>query len=140
MVYLGMETRAAQAMKGTFWQLIRYGIVGLTSNLIGYFLYLALTRLGVGPKTAMSILYGIGVAQTFLFNKKWTFKNKENHGPTLLRYCISYGLGYFINIFALLLCVDYLGLPHQWVQGAMIILLAVFLFTAQKLWVFRPSN
>jgi putative flippase GtrA len=124
-------------MKGTLGQLIRYGVVGLASNLIGYCLYLALTFWGIGPKTAMSILYGVGVAQTFVFNKRWTFKNKADKAPTLLRYCIAYGLGYLMNIVALLLLVDYLGWPHQGVQGAMILSLAAMLFLLQKFWVFK---
>jgi len=127
-------------MNRAFGQLVRYSIVGIASNLAGYFIYLGLTRIGVGPKLAMSLLYGIGVAQTFLFNKSWTFKNVDDNGPTLLRYCISYALGYLINILALLFFSDHLGWPHQWVQGAMIILLAILLFAAQKLWVFRPST
>ncbi len=124
-------------MRKTIGQLFRYGVVGLTSNLVGYFLYLGLTRLGLGPKTAMSLLYGVGVAQTFIFNKKWTFAHKQNSGPALLRYCITYGLGYFINLAVLIVAVDRWGWPHQWVQGVMIICLAVFLFSVQKLWVFR---
>lgn len=124
-------------MKKTFGQLFRYGVVGLSSNLVGYFLYLGLTRLGLGPKTAMTLLYCVGVAQTFVFNKKWTFAHKKNGGLALFRYCVTYGLGYFINLAALLIAVDYWGWPHQWVQAAMILGLAAFLFSIQKFWVFR---
>ncbi|MBT9494938.1 MAG: GtrA family protein [Paucibacter sp.] len=126
-------------MKNTIGQLIRYGAVGLGSNLVGYLLYIGLTQLGIGPKTAMSILYVAGVAQTFLFNKKWTFRNSGSNGPALLRYCLSYGLGYIINLLVLVLTVDHWGWPHQWVQGAMIFILALLLFTLQKFWVFRKS-
>lgn len=129
-------------MKKTLGQLFRYGVVGLTSNFVGYLLYLGLTHIGVGPKTAMSLLYGVGVAQTFLFNKKWTFGNTDAHGQTLFRYCLSYGLGYVINLLVLILAVDKWGWPHQWIQGAMILILAAMLFVLQKFWVFktRPSN
>jgi putative flippase GtrA len=129
-------------MKKTIGQLLRYGFVGLASNLVGYFIYLGLTHVGVGPKTAMSLLYGIGVAQTFIFNKKWTFGSADAHGPALFRYCLAYGLGYVINLLVLMLAVDWWGWPHQWVQGAMIPCLAVMLFLLQKFWVFRtkPAN
>lgn len=85
----------------------------------------------------MSLLYGIGVAQTFLFNKKWTFGSTGAHGPALLRYCLTYGLGYVINLLVLILAVDRWGWPHQWVQGTMILSLAVLLFLLQKFWVFK---
>jgi len=125
-------------MKKTLGQLFRYGVVGLTSNLIGYFLYLGLNQLGVGPKAAMSLLYAIGVAQTFIFNKKWTFGHQQNSGPALFRYCAAYGFGYLINLTVLIIAVDRWAWPHQWVQGAMILCLAIFLFLIQKFWVFRP--
>ncbi|WP_310389528.1 GtrA family protein [Roseateles sp.] len=124
-------------MRNTIGQLFRYGVIGLSSNLVGYLLYLGLTQLGIGPKTAMSVLYAVGVAQTFLFNKKWTFRNDDSNGPALLRYFISYGLGYIINLLVLVLTVDQWGWPHQWVQGAMIFILALLLFTLQKFWVFK---
>jgi len=117
-------------------QLSRYAVVGLASNALGYLLYLLLTEVGMGHKTAMTLLYGIGVLQTFVFNKRWSFRHE---GPTpiaLRRYITAYGVGYAINYLALWILVDKLGLPHQWVQGFMIFALAGMLFLMQKYWVF----
>ena len=124
-------------MRGTLGQFVRYAIVGLASNAIGYVLYLALTRLGFGPKLAMSLLYGIGVLQTFLFNKRWTFGHRGAHRVVFFRYCVAYGLGYLINFAVLLVLVDQRGYPHEVVQGVMILSLAVMLFLLQKYWVFH---
>ena len=60
-------------MKNTLGQLIRYGIVGFLSNAVGYLLYIGVTTAGVEHKLAMTLLYALGVIQTFYFNK--------NHGP-----------------------------------------------------------
>lgn len=126
-------------------QLFRYAVVGLASNALLYGAYLALTRLGVEPKLAMTLLYAAGVAQTFLFNKRWSFRHGGTHGPAFVRYCAAYALGYGINFVALLLLVDRLGYPHQLVQGVVVVSLALMLFSLQKFWVFRqapslPSN
>ena len=51
-------------------QFIKYVVIGLISNGILYFAYLGLTKYGMGHKTAMTLLYIIGVLQTFIFNKK----------------------------------------------------------------------
>ena len=72
-------------MKKALTQFSRYAIVGLASNAIGYVLYIGLTRLGLGPKLAMSLLYGIGILQTFLFNKRWTFGHRGAHGSVFAR-------------------------------------------------------
>jgi putative flippase GtrA len=121
------------------WQLVRYAFIGLLSNAILYLAYLALTALGVETKLAMTVLYAVGVAQTFIFNKRWTFRHDGSHRSAFVRYCISYALGYFINLLVLYVLVDCLHYPHQIVQGAMIFWLAAMLFLLQKFWVFRTN-
>lgn len=127
-------------MSGTITaQFTRYAIVGLASNFILYILYLALTELGMGYKSAMTLLYVVGVAQTFIFNKKWSFRHGGNVAGAFTRYTSVYAAGYALNLFALWLFVDRMVFPHQIVQGIMIVTLAVFLFLAQKYWVFAPG-
>lgn len=121
-------------------QFIRYALVGLASNVINYFLYLLITWLGVGPKTAMSWLYMLGVLQTFFFNKRWSFRFTGAGSPALVRYATVYALGYVTNFLALMLLVDQAGLPHQLVQGMMILVVAAMLFIAQRYWVFPQAS
>lgn len=123
-----------------FAQFIRYGLVGLISNAALYAGYLALSAAGVEPKLAMTLLYGVGVLQTFVFNKRWTFGHDGRHGTVFIRYCMAYGLGYVINLLVLMILVDHLGYPHQIVQGIMILALAVMLFLLQKFWVFPQRS
>jgi len=121
-------------------QLIRYVIVGLASNAIAYLFYIGLTLLGMNPKIAMSLLYGVGVLQTFVFNRKWSFRFNGAATPALVRYATVYALGYGINFLALMLLVDQMGLPHQWVMGFLVLFMALFFFVAQKFWVFRQVS
>ena len=139
MVYLGMAIIATEIMN-SFRQLLRYGIIGLVFNGLGFLLYLTLTHFGMGPKLAMSLLYAIGVLQTFVFNKQWTFAHQGTHGAAFVRYCTVYGMGYFVNWAALFLLVDKLGLPHQLVQCVMIFVVAAMLFMALKFWVFHKAS
>ena len=127
-------------MKKTLGQLLRYGIVGLMSNAMGYALYLGLTYMGIGPKFAMSLLYALGILQTFVFNKRWSFRHEGVHGQAFIRYGVTYGIGYLINLSALFLLVDWLGYPHQIVQAGLIVIIAIFLFMLQKFWVFREDG
>lgn len=105
-------------------QFTRYVLVGLASNLVLYLAYLALTAWGMGPKPAMSLLYALGVAQTFVFNRKWSFRHQGGFHGTFARYVVAYAFGYILNLTVLWLAVDRLGLPHQLVQGVMILTLA----------------
>lgn len=121
-------------------QLSRYAVVGLLANLAGYLLYLLLTGLGTGPKLAMTAVYGVGVLQTFVFNKQWSFQFDGATPPALLRYATLYALGYAINFAMLSFFVDYLRLPHQLVMAALVVLMAGFFFLGQKFWVFRSAS
>lgn len=121
-------------------QFVRYVIVGVASNASIYLLYLVITWLGVGPKVAMTALYLLGVVQSFVFNKKWSFRFSGSTTPALVRYVIAYAIGYGINLIALLMFVDQLGLPHQAVQGVMIVVVAGLLFLAQRYWVFPQTS
>lgn len=125
----------------TSWHIqgLRFAIVGLTSNLVLYLFYLTLTGLGLGHKTTMTLLYTIGILQTFFFNKRWTFEHDGATRKAFIRYLAAYAFGYLLNLLVLLILVDQQGLPHQWVQGIMIITLAGMLFLLQRYWIFRPS-
>lgn len=115
----------------------RFVAVGISSNVLLYILYLMLTATTVGHKSAMSLLFAVGTAQTFFFNKHWTFAHKGFFRTSFFRYAAVYGFAYLLNLMALVVLVDNLGYSHQIVQGIMILCLALMLFSLQKYWVFR---
>ena len=121
-------------------QFIRFAIVGILSNGLLYFFYLECTSAGVGHKLTMSVLYAVAIMQSFFFNKKWTFQHNGKIRRAVIRYCLAYGIGYVLNLMALIVLVDWVGLSHQVVQGVMILVLAIFLFLLQKFWVFGSIN
>jgi len=115
-------------------------LVGLASNVVLYLLYLLLTTAGLGHKTAMTLLFTVGTLQTFLFNKRWSFAHHGLLQACFIKYVVAYGAAYFFNLAALFVFVDCFSLPHQFVQGTMILIIALMLFTAQRYWVFRAST
>lgn len=120
-------------------QFLRYAVVGLGSNLLLYLAYLVLTTWGIGHKTSMTLLYALGVAQTFMFNRTWSFQHVGGLHSAFARYVAIYAFGYVLNLSLLWLFVDEIGLPHQIVQGILLLVLALLLFLLQKYWVFRVS-
>ncbi len=120
-------------------QFTRYVIVGLVSNAILYLGYLALTAFGMGHKLAMTVLYVLGVCQTFFFNRSWSFQDSGRIQGAFVKYLAVYGTGYAINWSLLWLFVDELGLPHQVVQGILIFVVAIFIFLLLRFWVFNSS-
>lgn len=120
-------------------QLLRYAVVGLTSNALLYLSYLALTRVGIEPKLAMTLVFAAGVTYTFFLNKRWTFAHGGSVSRTYARYWVAYGAAYGLNLGLLALFVDRVGYAHEVVQGALILGNAALLFLLQKFWVFREA-
>jgi len=116
-------------------KVIRFAVVGFISNLVRYVVFLGLTIIGLGYKIAMSILYFVGVLQTFVCNKKWTFRHHVHLMVTLMRYISIYAFGYLIN---LIVMVDNLGYSPMREPGVLV--LAVLLFVLQKAWVFHSQG
>ena len=132
-------------MNSGFWKvhirpLWRYGFVGIASNAILYLLYILITASGVGHKLTMTLIFLVGVFQTFTLNKLWTFGHIGYFGPTFARYIFVYIFAWGLNLIALFVFTDSFGFSHQVVQGIAIVALALLLFLAQKLWVFQDRS
>ncbi|HWW04942.1 GtrA family protein [Collimonas sp.] len=121
-------------------QLLRYGLVGIVSNLAGYLLFLLITYWGVEPKIAMTLLYVVGATIGFFGNRQWAFAYKGTLLGAGARYFIAHIFGYLINFLILLTFVDRLGYSHRWVQAGAIIVVAGFLFVAFKYFVFPKAE
>lgn len=117
-------------------QFARWVIVGVVTNTVLYLAYLALTRSLLAPKVAMTVVYVAGVLLGFAGNRLWSFEHAGRIDTALLRYVGVYALGYVINFAGLEIGVEMLGFAHEWVQGAMVIVVAAVMFLMQKLFVF----
>lgn len=78
-------------IKQNFYEIIRFGIVGVIATIIHYGIYLALNLIIVSW-IAYSIGYGISFLCNFYLSNKFTFKTK----PTIKKG-IGFGLSHFIN-------------------------------------------
>ncbi len=119
----------------------RFAIVGIASNALLYVLYLVLANgAGLPPVVAATAGWVVSVANSFLLNRSWTFGHTGPRGPTFLRYGLLYASAYVLNVVLLVLLVDGAGLPHELVQGVLIVLIGMSLFMGQRYWVFRPAE
>ena len=121
-------------------ELFNYGLFGLSRNIGGYILYLLMTELGIGHKVAMTLLYLIGALGGFFFNKNITFSHQGDVYKTGMKYSLFHLSGYLLNFFLLFYFVDIKGHAHQWIQAISILIVALYLFTAFKIFVFKTPQ
>ena len=78
---------------------IRFLLVGVINTLVGLsIIYAAMYFFGFGIKSANLIGYLVGIMVSFTLNKKWTFKNRDRIGASLIRYLVVIGVAYVANL------------------------------------------
>jgi len=119
---------------------VRYALVGLATNAVGYLVYLLVTWLGVAPKSAMTALYFLGASLGYISNRTWTFRYSGSVWRSSLKYVAFHAGGYSLNYLMLHIFADRLHFHHQMVQAAAIFVVAGYLFVAFNLFVFKTGN
>ena len=121
-------------------QLFRFAVVGVATNGGGFLLYYLFTRAGASPVVAISILYPLQIALSFVLNRRWSFAARDRWVVPAVKYLLAYAVCYGVNAAALAVFVDKLGAPHLAVQAIAIPVIAVLLFLAQRYWVFGTPH
>jgi len=119
-----------------FFQLFRYGLIGILVNSIGYSLYILITSFLDYPKSVMSCLYIIGASMGFFLNRSITFRHEGSISKSATRYIFAQFLGFLVNYSLLSLFVDHFGIAHQVVQAFSVVVVALVLFVLLRVLVF----
>ena len=88
--------------------LLRYGLVGIASNLLVYCVFVILIWSAVPPVWAAAICYGLGLSISYLANRRWSFESIASHRSDLLRFLLAHGVAFvatlvFISVLTLFL-------------------------------------
>lgn len=132
-----MNIGPAFSLQRIIGQLVRYGFVGVAINLVLYLLYLVLTKLGSEPLLAATMCFLLGVPVSLIAYGRIIFKINQVSMARRFVFAFGYLVGYGMQIGGLYLLYMIIGLPHQFAQLAMMVIVALFLFCVQKFLVFR---
>ena len=117
----------------------RFLIVGSLASIINllcfYFLFY---KLNVFEILSYSISYIIGVFIGYIFNKRWSFKYKNESNKVLFsKYLLVYTFNLFMGmgVFELVLILS--NIEELIIQAIVIIITAISNFLALKIYVFR---
>ena len=110
--------------------LIRFIILGVINTILTYFIYLIFLSL-LPYVWAYSITYLLGLTNSYLFSSYWVFKKKIaiKSGMNFLIYYLS---NYLVNIIALWIFIDLIGLSEKIAPLITISLLTPFFYLISK--------
>jgi putative flippase GtrA len=121
-------------------QAAKFGSVGVLNTLVDLALYFVLTRwLGLGnqPAVAKAISYSVGVLNSFLLNRVWTFQARGSSWVTLIPFFLSSLVGLAINTGTLQVCLATFHLPEIIAIAAATAASLLWNFLVSKFLIFR---
>ena len=122
-------------------QLIKFGIVGVSSTVIDWGIYLLLTRIfGFYYLMAKILSFGVAVLNSYIWNRRWTFRSND---PAKLKQFIKFltisFVGVVLNTFIMYLSVEHLRWHDIYGLFLATAIVLFWNFLANKFYTFRSG-
>jgi putative flippase GtrA len=123
-------------------QFVKFGIVGISNTLLTLAVYTLLLKVfGIWYLAASAIGFGAGTVNSFLLNRRWTFRGHVGDAFTPVRWTIVQVCGLGLNEGLLFLLVHDASLDKLLAQIVATAVVTVSTFAANRAWTFRtPSH
>jgi putative flippase GtrA len=93
----------------------------------------------MGTEATMRITFSVGTLLSLLAHRSLTFRHRGDQLAAPRRFLTCYAMRYLVDVIALWVVAGQMGVPHQIVQGCMILVVALLTFMMQKYWVFPAA-
>jgi putative flippase GtrA len=119
-------------------QFVKFGIVGVANTLLTFAVYtLLLKGFGVWYLAASAIGFVVGTINSFLLNRRWTFRGHVGDALTPVRWTVVQCCGLGINLGLLYVFVHQAQLDKLVAQACATAVVTVSTFFANRAWTFR---
>ena len=121
-----------------FFQLFRFGVVGLSAALVHFFVVVLLVQFdGLHPLIANIFGFSISFPLSYFGHKQWTFNARTTEHHVAIPKLLFVQLLNFAANETLYYIFLSLGIPYALALPIVIVVLPLFTFLSSKLWVFR---
>jgi dolichol-phosphate mannosyltransferase len=135
---LAYRLGAAARSPASWWQLLKFGLVGGSGYLVNLGVFALLTGdLGIHHTIAAIGAYSIAVTSNFFWNRHWTFAAGDGHAGFQAARFFAVSLGaLLINLAVLEALVEWTSLGDLSAQAIAVAVAMPFNFLGNKLWTF----
>ncbi len=128
-------------VKRFYVQPVKFMVIGIINTLVSFLVYsLMLIVLKSSYFTSLVFSYIIGVANSYVWNSKWTFGNRTMHFPSLIKFVTVYAATFMVNLLILRFMIEDLGISAFFSQGFSLCLATIFSFMGHKYWSFKDKT
>jgi len=111
--------RKAEAKK-TFWQLVKFAIVGVLNTLVDFAVFQTLNLLLGWVYAAQVFGYTCGIVNSYLWNSSWTFREQRTRSlREILMFLVVNLVSLGVSLGVIWLCREAFGLTNAWAASWM---------------------
>ncbi len=126
-------------------QFLKFGIIGVVNTLIDFIIYFLLTRSMPFWREhylwANLISFSVAVANSFYWNRRWTFRNtNKNLRVQFTKFYIINLTGLVINESLLYYLVSRVGFHDLSAKFIVVMIVVFWSFSLSKFWAFREEK
>ncbi|WP_321371079.1 GtrA family protein [uncultured Desulfuromusa sp.] len=120
-------------------QFIKFSLVGILNTLVHYLVFYLLFRVaGIAMILASAVGYMTGVLNSYLINRKWTFKpSGSGAGAEFIKFFVVNLVSLGVNLLSLQFLVSALGMLPEIAQVLAIFCSLLVNFSGNKWWTFK---
>lgn len=114
-------------------------VVGVSTTILNFAVYAVLVLLGVQYLAAALVAFMIATANSYTFNRRWTFQAGAHTGSRLSKFVVIQLIGLGVNLLMLTLLVEHGGLSDHKLLAQLIAnaFVVVSNFLGNKFYTFR---
>ena len=121
-------------------QVLSYSLIGVLNSIITLVLILYIYDiLDLHYLIANLIGYIVGLINSFILNKKYTFKSKENLSREIFLFFLLFVICYFLNVLTVMFFMEFLNIDNTLSQIAGMLTYTATNFIGNKYWTFRTK-
>jgi putative flippase GtrA len=127
-------------LMATFWQLARFGVIGVLAAITHYLIAITLTQQQIAPAWANLVAFVIAFWVSYFGHRYFSFDVGDvSHQQTLPRFILVAVFGFIFNETLLLLMLHYTSISMDIGLPFIIILTAVLTFIFSRFFAFKTN-
>jgi putative flippase GtrA len=115
--------------------------VGVLNTLVGLCaIYLCKWLGGIGDAAANAVGYTVGLANSFAWNRRWTFNHSDAMLPAAVRFVVVFLIAYLLNLGTVMTAIHGFGVNSYVAQAIGIMPYTIFFYLGSRWFVFRSPD
>lgn len=124
--------------KKSLFQFIKFGIVGISNTLLtALTIWVLLKVLHCSDYVSNLIGYIVGLLNSFIWNRKWTFESKTKVSATLFKFILTFAICYILQLGNLYLLLHFTHIDSYICQLLSIVVYTIINFILNKNYTFK---